>query len=200
MLLYNFDINKMKKYKKIIRRHEIKYFIKNCSKLGIKSSKKFIRNNCYLNKIKINNLLVGMHLASNGKEAFYKYTEELPDLKRKAISLKEVFQLEKISGGILSLAHPYRYYNDLRNAKKLILSLKNKYGLRAVECYSNYGSNSDIKDLVNFCNKNNLLISGGSDYHAKYGISEPKKIGYVNNSELKVKAEDLTILDIIRRN
>jgi len=197
MLLYDFDIKKINKYEKKIQRHDIKQFIKNCSKLGIRPTKKFLKNNCYFNKIRINNLLVEMNLANDGKDAFYKYTNNLPDLTRKAISLKEVFQLEKITGGVLSLAHPYKYYINIKDIKKLILFFKNRYNLRAVECYSNHGSEDDIHDLVTFCNKHNLLISGGSDYHAKYGIEELKAIGYVHN--YKLTNNDLTILSILRK-
>lgn len=191
-ILYNFNLEKIKKYEDKIRNHDIKYFLKNCKSLGIKPSKNFLKNNVYFDKIRINNLLVEMNLAHDGKDAFYKYTKNLPDITRKAISLSEVFKIEKISGGILTLAHPYKYYQDINKTKKLILFLKNRYNLRAVECYSNHGTIKENEDLIKFCHKHSLLISGGSDYHAKYGEIENKELGYVNKKTLT--KENLTIL------
>ena len=200
-ILLNFDEKKLKKYKKIVRSHDIQKFYKQIKKLNINLDKtkvkKFIKNNEYFDRVRLNNLLVELNLTTTPRESYYKYTQNIKEGKRKIISLKDLFYLEKISGGILVLAHPTKYFYNLENTKKFILYLKNKYNLKAVEVYNNHSTIENIQELEKFCVKHNLLISGGSDYHAKYGEVENKKIGFVHDIELK--NEKINILKYLGR-
>ena len=51
-----------------------------------------------------------------------------------------------------------------------ILELKeiiSKYDIDGIECYHSIFSNEEINTLLEFIKQNNLMISGGSDYHGK---------------------------------
>jgi predicted metal-dependent phosphoesterase TrpH len=119
ILLYNFDLNSklLKKYYEKNRAYEIYHFnkkVKLCEKLyNIKIDKntkrRFIRNNNYFDRVRLNNLLVECNLAKDTIDAFYKYTKDIKETKRYRISIKDFFDLEKDSNGIASLAHPLKY-------------------------------------------------------------------------------------------
>ena len=74
---------------------------------------------------------------------------------------KQVVDIVHKHGGVCFLAHPYQYGE---NMTMVLESLKNI--IDGVECY-HFTSQETTKQqfLFNFCNKNNLMQSGGSDYH-----------------------------------
>ena len=43
--------------------------------------------------------------------------------------------------------------------------LTENYKIDGLECYYTSFNNKQTQFLLNYCQKNNLLISGGSDYH-----------------------------------
>ena len=87
MLLYNFDLKSklLKEYYDKNRVYEIYHFnekVKICEELfNIKIDenikKRFIDNNNYFDRVRLNNLLVECGLANDPEEAFYKYTKEI---------------------------------------------------------------------------------------------------------------------------
>lgn len=79
------------------------------------------------------------------------------------LPLKEIIDLVHDAGGIVFLAHPYQYkFTDTENFLDRIYNENNFDG---VECFYTTFSKEQTKYLVEFANKRNLLISGGSDYH-----------------------------------
>ena len=72
----------------------------------------------------------------------------------------------------------------MENLEKYILKLKS-LGLNGVEVYNNRQTLEQQSELLTFSKNNNLQISGGSDYHAKYGSNEKKEIGRVLDSDLE---------------
>ena len=83
------------------------------------------------------------------------------------------------------------YYENFKYVRELILNLKNKYDLRAVEAINSQSSKEEIDSLIRICKKNNLYISGGTDYSA----SKKEKIGYINKE--KISVSDVSILSIL---
>ena len=69
--------------------------------------------------------------------------------------------------GVSFLAHPNVYFQGpslpRRQLKKWI-----DFGISGIECYSSRPGLLMAEDYVNFCKKNNLLISGGSDCHGTF--------------------------------
>lgn len=90
----------------------------------------------------------------------------------------------KKAGGIPVIAHPGAnvYKDDYRE----IISLMFDSGIEGVECYHPENSSEVTKYALNFCRKNNLFITGGSDCHGDFvkarGLGKPK----VNAGQLKL--------------
>lgn len=201
LLLYGFDPkNKyIEEYNQKIRRYDIKKF-----KLKIKELKKiynltldktkvelFINENETFDLARLNKLLVYLNICETEEEAHTKYTFCIEEQRRKRINIKQAFRLEKKSGAVLSLAQPTMYYENFKYVRELILNLKNKYDLRAVEAINSQSSKEEIDSLIRICKKNNLYISGGTDYSA----SKKEKIGYINKE--KISVSDVSILSIL---
>lgn len=196
ILIYNFHLNDaIKNYLKAVRDFDIKEFrrmVNSCEKtknvlFDKKILENFIKNNQYFDKVRLNNLLVQAGFATSPVEAFYSFTKEIDDKKRYIVSADEFFKIAKASNGQTFIAHPAKYLKDLKtmeNLEKYILKLKS-LGLNGVEIYNNRQTLEQQSELLTFSKNNNLQISGGSDYHAKYGGNEKKEIGKVLNFDIE---------------
>lgn len=78
---------------------------------------------------------------------------------------KEVIEIIHQSGGKAFLAHPFEY--KFENTIELIDDLIKETSLDGIECFHPSANKEEMKLLVNYARKNNLFISGGSDYHGK---------------------------------
>lgn len=76
---------------------------------------------------------------------------------------KDVIDIIHKAGGIAFLAHPFEYRFD--NTIDFIDELTKEKELDGIECFHPSANESQMKLLVEYANKNNLFISGGSDYH-----------------------------------
>ena len=67
------------------------------------------------------------------------------------------------------------------------------FGIKGLECYYSRYSKEESKFLVDCANKNNLLISGGSDYHGtnKNNITLAK----LNKENIPIDSTLLTVLN-----
>ena len=82
---------------------------------------------------------------------------------------KEVIDIIRKAGGKVFLAHPFEY--RFEDTIKFINDLRAEGGLDGIECFHTSSEDDGKKDmLVDYARKNNLYISGGSDYH---GILKP---------------------------
>ncbi len=76
--------------------------------------------------------------------------------------LKEELGVE--AGGKAFLAHPFEY--KFEDTIGFIDDLRKEAELDGIECFHPSSADDNKKDiLVNYARKNNLYISGGSDYH-----------------------------------
>ena len=76
---------------------------------------------------------------------------------------KDVIDIIHKAGGIAFLAHPFEYRFD--NTIDFIDELTKEKELDGIECFHPSANESQMKLLVEYANKSNLFISGGSDYH-----------------------------------
>lgn len=206
MLLYNYDLNSklLKEYYNKNRRYEIYHFnqkVKECEKkFNIKIDKnikrRFIRNNNYFDRVRLNNLLVECNFVKNPVDAYNIYTKNIKEDKRFKISINDFFKLEKDSNGIASLAHPLKYNMSLKEIEKTILELKRKYNLRVVEAINNRQTLDDEKELIKFCKNNGIYISCGSDCHYKFGEIHNKNVGIILNRRIDEK--EVTFLELVK--
>lgn len=72
----------------------------------------------------------------------------------------------KSCGGLVFLPHIY-IYKWMKNIEQELSELLEKYGIDGVECYHSEFTEENIKHLNEYCDKNNILKSGGSDYHGE---------------------------------
>ena len=83
-------------------------------------------------------------------------------------SPEEVVEISKKSEGKIFLAHPSYYYREGCMHEEELIYWKD-VGIDGIECYTPYAMKKfQEKYYVNFCKKNNLMISGGSDCHGEY--------------------------------
>ena len=87
------------------------------------------------------------------------------DMSNMWASVEEVQKIIKANCGTTILAHPYGYKANVDVEKLLQFVLE--FNLDGIEVYHPKHSNEQIEYLIDFCNKHNLLISGGSDFHGK---------------------------------
>lgn len=85
-------------------------------------------------------------------------------------SVKEVCDVTHEAGGYVVLAHPCNYYKDKTREEILgKFEILKRLGIDGIECY--YPANSELmtETSLEFCNKNNLIITAGSDGHGDFG-------------------------------
>lgn len=91
-------------------------------------------------------------------------------------NFKNIVDIIHKTGGLAFLAHPYQYnvnmFDVLENVKPFI---------DGIECYhySCYASEK-LQTLLNFCDANNKMISGGSDFHYLKQNTEKNKLNELN--------------------
>ena len=85
-------------------------------------------------------------------------------------SVKEVCDATHEAGGYVVLAHPCNYYKDKTRQEILEkFEILKELGIDGIECY--YPANNELmtETALEFCNKNNLIITAGSDGHGDFG-------------------------------
>lgn len=117
----------------------------------------------------VSRLHVARYLVENGfvdslKTVFSKYIGDGKPcyVSRFRFSSKEVVEIIKESGGIAVVAHP-----GLDNVAELLPALI-KNGIDGIEVFHSDHNKQTTEAILNFAQKNNLLITGGSDCHGKY--------------------------------
>ena len=96
-------------------------------------------------------------------EAYNKYINNDSEvyIQRKTISPHEAIEIIYDAGGIPVFAHPF----DVEDAENLIKEFMH-YGLRGVEAYHRKHSPAMVEYYSSIAEKNGLIITGGSDFHA----------------------------------
>ncbi|MBE7074736.1 MAG: PHP domain-containing protein [Clostridiales bacterium] len=204
ILAYGFDVNLMKNYlennainQKVIEQFRFDIFPKLFQKYGVKleldyTKINFDNNNpgvsqeifnCVLKNKEAKNLVLEENAnafdsinkflrctINNPKSKFYAFKNSNFSTCKKIINIVHKF------GGLAFLAHPYEYIG----CTDKILKYAVKLGVDGVECF-HFTSLGEKENnyLVEFCNKNNLLISGGSDFHTTNINSNKNKIGEI---------------------
>ena len=67
-------------------------------------------------------------------------------------------------------------------------------GIKGLECHYSRYSKKEAEFLVKVAKENNLLITGGSDYH---GTNKNIPLGTLNSENKPVKFSELSILNVI---
>ena len=127
----------------------------------------------------------------NARDAYKKYIGEgqRAYYPSAALDKKDVIELIKDSGGIVSLAHPFTL-PECMDQEGMILDLI-KDGLDGIEIYQPRLKESEIKMYNMIANKYNLLTTIGTDFHDyktdKLGVEVSEKIIDKFNEKVLVK-------------
>ncbi|GAA0178641.1 PHP domain-containing protein [Clostridium sediminicola] len=91
---------------------------------------------------------------------------------------EKVINVIKNAGGVAILAHPY--YVEIDTPVEKRLGTLKDIGIEGVECYHPNHSKEKIVSCVEWCRKNDMIITAGSDCHGDF--IKKRKIGMMNVS------------------
>lgn len=97
-------------------------------------------------------------------------------------TVDEAVNAIKNAGGKVFIAHVF-IYKWAEDKEKLIQNLHNDFDIDGFECYHSNFTEEQIKFISNYCERNNLLKSGGSDYH---GLNKPDIDLAIGKGNLKI--------------
>lgn len=101
-------------------------------------------------------------------------------VSKEKLALQPAIDLIHNAGGLTILAHPYSLgFKTYPQLGKEILKFK-AWGLDGIEAYYSGHDRYITKWLIDFANSNELLISGGSDFHGKPKPGIKPGVGYGN--------------------
>lgn len=157
------------------------------SSLGVRINKESIieeskQHNNFLGRALIARKLVSEGYVMNVKEAFDKYLAEGRPafVNRRKLSLEESISLIEKANGMPILAHP----GIIKN--KRVITMAIELGVKGIECFTSKHSKIDEKKFIEYCKKNNLIITGGSDYHGDHGDNEILGRYYIDIDKIEV--------------
>ena len=145
-------------------------------------------------KTHIANILVNRGLSDNNVDAMKKYLDGCKTGNTKFDGV-EAINVIKTSGGIPVWAHPLGGEGEEHlSQEKLLLQLKTmiECGIEGLECYYSRYTMEECGFLVNCAKENNLLISGGSDWH---GTNKTVPIGCLNTDDILISSDKINIID-----
>jgi predicted metal-dependent phosphoesterase TrpH len=93
-----------------------------------------------------------------------------------ACSVEDFCNIVKQANGVPVLAHPG---NKSPEQFASVLPDMQERGVEGIECFYPSHSKMTTEFLLNYCHKNNLRITGGSDCHGEYDKSEGFTIGFL---------------------
>lgn len=145
-------------------------------------------------KTHLANLLVKRKMAKTNVEAMQKYLDGIKTGNTR-FSVEEAIDAIVTSGGIPVWAHPLGGEGEKHIAHEKFMPRLEKmiaYGIKGLECYYSRYTLEEVKFLITCANSNNLLISGGSDYHGTN--KENIQLAKLNVDSTPIDAENLTVL------
>lgn len=96
--------------------------------------------------------------AYNTVLSYEKYNIKKPSVLTPEMAIKYIHE----ANGLAVLAHPYKNGNITFDTIKMLKEI----GIDGVECFHPSHNQNDIDQMILFCESNDLLISGGSDFHS----------------------------------
>ena len=199
--IYNENLAKLIKKGKQLRRLKLETRIKYLKeKWNIELTKEeldWLYSRKSVVKTHFANILVNRNLSPDPVSAMKKYLDDckVPNTR---FEIKEAIDTLISAGAIPVWAHPLggegeEHFTEQKFLPKL--EIMKSYGIKGLECYYSRYNAQEEKFLLECANKNNLLISGGSDYHGtnKKNISLAK----LNTENKPINSDLLTILKFL---
>lgn len=167
MDLDNQDFQAMIEKQRKARKFQAQEIAKRLQKAGINVSyddiKKCVIEDGSIGRPHIAKAIVQKGGVGSVTEAYSKYINDDSKvyIQRKTVTPHEAVEGIYDAGGIPVIAHPC----DVENAHELIEELMG-YGLRGIEAYHRKHTPAMIEYFCSLAEKNNLIVTGGSDFHA----------------------------------
>ena len=139
------------------------------------------------------NILVNRGLSDNNVDAMKKYLDGCKTGNTK-FDGKTAIQTIIKAGGIPVWAHPIGGEGEEHlTEEKFLPQLKTmiECGIQGLECYYSRYSLKEAEFLVKCAKENNLLISGGSDWH---GSNKTVPIGRLNTADCVIESDKIGLL------
>lgn len=143
-------------------------------------------------KTHIANILVNRGLSDNNVDAMKKYLDGCKTGNTK-FDGRQAINVIILSGGIPVWAHPLGGEGEKHLTQKEFLpqlQTMTESGIRGLECYYSRYSLEEADFLVKCAKENNLLITGGSDWH---GTNKTVPIGRLNCSDIPIDSDKINI-------
>lgn len=109
------------------------------------------------------------------------FLDKKDDYPSPAETVKQVH----LAGGVAFLAHVHEY-KWVKDKIQYITELVEDSNLDGIECYYSNFTEEQIKELLEYCKKNHLYTSGGTDYH---GTKRPSVEIGVGKGNLRIPDE-----------
>ena len=148
-------------------------------------------------KTHLANILVNRGLSDNNVDAMKKYLDGCKTGNTKFNGI-EAIKVIKQAGGIPVWAHPLGGEGEEHLTEKYFLSqLKTmiESGIEGLECYYSRYTIKESEFLAECAEENNLLISGGSDWH---GSNKTVPLGWLNTDGIEISSDKISILKYIK--
>lgn len=187
LLAYDFDpdnesFTTMIANQKIARRLRMKKIVEVLKREGVDISYDEIRavsGNGNVGRPHAAAVLIKKGYVSSVPEAFIRYLsmEKVKTVETEYIRIEDVIEVVKGAGGVLSIAHPGRLFNT-DEVKELL-----EFELDGIECIHPSHNFTLQRQFTELAKSNNLLITGGSDFHGKSKSDYDPYFGVVTLSQ-----------------
>lgn len=155
------------------RKRRAEQMIKNLANIGYPLElEQLDANNMALGRPHIASAMIRAGYVNSSQEAFERFLgEDQPAyVHYEKFSIQEGISLIRDCGGIPVWAHPYLF----RGGKvEDVLPDLLEAGLMGLEVYHPHHGNNKVNRLKELCQKHNLLMTGGTDYHG-YDLEHPE--------------------------
>lgn len=144
-------------------------------------------------KMHIANVLVNRKLADNNIEAMKKYLDGC-STGNSRFDGETAIKTIKNAGGVPVWAHPLGGEGERHLSPEEFLPKLNTMiacGIKGLECYYSRYTSEETAFLINCAEKNNLYITGGSDYHGK---NKDIPLAKLNRENIQIDSSKINIL------
>ena len=142
------------------------------------------------------NILVNRGLSDNNVDAMKKYLDGCKTGNTK-FDGRVAINVIKTSGGIPVWAHPLGGEGETHIQEEEFLSQLRtmiECGIQGLECYYSRYTTEESDFLLKCAKENNLLISGGSDWH---GTNKTVPIGRLNTDDAEISSDRINITEYL---
>ena len=149
-----------------------------------------------IGKPHIAKILIERGLATDTSDVIRRYLNGCKDGDVR-LPAHEVVPAISEAGGIPVWAHPLGGEGEKHLTEAEFYALLPRlmaHGIKGMECYYSRYTKTEIDFLLQEARKNDLCVSGGSDYHGK---NKTVRLGELCAEELTVTADMLSILDLL---